>query len=67
MQPKQESHGALFKAKKKSSRSPDYRGWLKIGDDEYWLSGWERMGKLGHDEVHGPYLSLSLTRNDYDK
>jgi hypothetical protein len=62
--PRVDGHGVLYKAKRRHSREPDLRGSIRIGDQEYWLSGWTRVGQLGRDPVAGEYLSLSLRRRE---
>lgn len=47
--------GALFKnSEKESENHPDYRGSIKIGGTEFWLSAWLKTSAKGTK-----YMSLS--------
>ena len=51
--------GVLFAAReKKTEKSPDYTGKLKIDGVEYKLSGWKRTSP----KVKGNFLSLRIAR-----
>ena len=52
--------GSLFINKRKTTdRHPDRNGSCKIGDQEYWVSGWIKKTKAGD-----PWLSLSFTAKE---
>ncbi len=41
-----EGQGSLFKNEKKSEKSPDYSGSLRIGGVDYRLAGWRHEGRM---------------------
>ena len=53
------NRGVLFKNdRKESDRHPDYRGSIKVGGQEFWLSAWIKEGQ------RGKFMSLSVTQKD---
>ena len=47
--------GALFKNDDKQSEThPDYKGTIRVGGQDYWLSSWIKTSKAGQK-----YMSLS--------
>ncbi len=54
-----EGSGALFKNDKDGTESrPDYKGDIRIGGKEYWLSSWIKEGK------NGKFMSIQATAKD---
>jgi uncharacterized protein (DUF736 family) len=52
---KKDGDGALFKNEdKRSEKHPDYKGNIRIGGRDYWLSAWLKSSKAG-----AKYLSLA--------
>ena len=52
----QDMRGVLFReGEKRSEKSPDYRGRLRVGGREYRLSGWV------HEKNGRKYLSLAVS------
>lgn len=54
-----DSSGLLFKNDNKSNdQHPDYKGSIKVGGVEYWLSAWIKQGK------NGKFMGLATTPKD---
>lgn len=52
--------GALFKNdEKQSDSSPDYKGSINVGGQEFWLSAWIKTSKAGNK-----FMSLSVKPKD---
>jgi hypothetical protein len=53
--------GVLFKNdRKESEKHPDYKGYLTVNNQEFWLSAWIKEGKTGK------YMGLAISpKEDY--
>jgi len=51
----------LFKNdRKESEKHPDYKGYLTVNNQEFWLSAWIKEGKIGK------YMGLAISpKEDY--
>ena len=48
--------GVLFKNdRKESEKHPDYKGYLTVNNQEFWLSAWIKEGKTGK------YMGLAIS------
>jgi len=58
---KKDNSGVLFKNdKKESEKHPDYKGYLTVNNQEFWLSAWIKEGKTGK------YMGLAISpKEDY--
>ena len=54
-----ELQGVMFPNDKMTDRQPDFRGSVKIGGLDYYISAWKRVSKAG-----GQYLSLAFTKKE---
>ena len=54
-----DNSGALFRNDQKQKESqPDYRGTIRVGGKDYWLSGWAKSSQKGN------FISLALNQKD---
>lgn len=59
MEEKRDNSGVLFKNdKKEEAKHPDYKGNIKVGGQEYWISAWIKEGKSGK------FMSLAMNPRD---
>ena len=56
---KNENQGALFKAEKKTDKSPEYTGSCVVNGQHYWISSW-----LNKDKNGNTYMSLKFKSKD---
>jgi len=56
-----DNSGVLFKNdRKESEKHPDYKGYLTVNNQEFWLSAWVKEGKTGK------YMGLAISpKEDY--
>ena len=55
-----DNNGALFANDKKTSDTqPDYKGQIRVGEKDYWISGWRKVSKNGMK-----YMSLAVKPTD---
>jgi hypothetical protein len=56
-----DNSGVLFKNdRKESEKHPDYKGYLTVNNQEFWLSAWIKEGKTGK------YMGLAISpKEDY--
>ena len=56
-----DNSGVLFKNdRKESEKHPDYKGYLTVNNQEFWLSAWIKEGKIGK------YMGLAISpKEDY--
>ena len=56
-----DNSGVLFKNDRKDSeKHPDYKGYLTVNNQEFWLSAWIKEGKSGK------YMGLAISpKEDY--
>ena len=56
-----DNSGVLFKNdRKESDKHPDYKGYLTVNNQEFWLSAWIKEGKTGK------YMGLAISpKEDY--
>ena len=51
-----DNSGVLFKNdRKESEKHPDYKGYLTVNNQEFWLSAWIKEGKTGK------YMGLAIS------
>ena len=51
-----DNSGVLFKNdRKESEKHPDYKGYLTVNNQEFWLSSWIKEGKTGK------YMGLAIS------
>jgi hypothetical protein len=53
--------GVLFReTEKKTEKHPDYKGNILVNGQEYWISGWTKIGK------NGKFLGLAVTPKEQE-
>jgi uncharacterized protein (DUF736 family) len=54
------NRGSVFiNDKKEKEKDPDYRGSLNVNGQDFWVSGWKKVGKSGQT-----FLSLSVREKE---